>query len=51
MFIKILVVDDSASDRLIIKDHNCDMVQGYLISKPLDEDDAIMLLKKGKRYC
>ena len=25
-------------------DHQCDMMQGYLFSKPLDEDDAIRLL-------
>lgn len=30
-----------------LKEHNCDRIQGYLISKPLDEDDAIMFLKKG----
>lgn len=31
-----------------LKDYNCDMIQGYLISKPLDEDDAIMfLIKQG----
>ncbi len=28
--------------------HNCDMVQGYLFSKPLDEDDVIDLLKQYK---
>jgi PAS domain S-box-containing protein len=29
-----------------LKEHNCDRIQGYLISKPLDEEDAIMFLKK-----
>lgn len=30
-----------------LKEHNCDKIQGYLISKPLDEKDAIELLKKS----
>ena len=29
-----------------LKDHNCDRIQGYLISRPLDEDDAIEFLEK-----
>ena len=29
-----------------LKEHNCDMIQGYLISKPLDEDEVIEFLKK-----
>ncbi len=29
-----------------LKKHNCDRVQGYLISKPLDEDDAIVFLEE-----
>jgi len=29
-----------------LKEHDCDRIQGYLISKPLDEDDAIMFLRK-----
>ncbi|MDD3654050.1 MAG: hypothetical protein PHO01_07685 [Desulfotomaculaceae bacterium] len=29
-----------------LKEHNCDRIQGYRISKPLDEDDAIIFLKK-----
>jgi PAS domain S-box-containing protein len=28
--------------------HGCDKIQGYLISRPLDEDDAIKLLKKHR---
>lgn len=28
-------------------EHHCDMIQGYLISKPLDEDAAVELLKKS----
>jgi EAL domain-containing protein (putative c-di-GMP-specific phosphodiesterase class I) len=35
-----------------LKEHGCDRIQGYLISKPLDEDDAIMFLKKyDKSIC
>ena len=30
-----------------LKKHNCDKIQGYLISKPLDEEDAIEFLKKA----
>jgi len=29
-----------------LKKHNCDKIQGYLISKPLDEEDAIKFLEK-----
>lgn len=29
-----------------LKEHNCDMIQGYLISKPLDEELALEFLKK-----
>jgi len=29
-----------------LKDHNCDKIQGYLISKPLDEEDALSFLKR-----
>ncbi|NLL52862.1 MAG: EAL domain-containing protein [Peptococcaceae bacterium] len=28
-----------------LKEHDCDKIQGYLISKPLDEEDAIDFLK------
>lgn len=28
-----------------LKEHGCDRVQGHLISKPLDEEDAILFLK------
>jgi len=34
-----------------LKEHNCDRIQGYLISKPLDEEDAIMFLNKQKCDC
>ena len=35
-----------------LKEHGCDRIQGYLISKPFDEDDAIMFLKKyDKSIC
>ena len=29
-----------------LKEHDCDKIQGYFISKPLDENDAIDFLKK-----
>lgn len=32
-------------------EHGCDRVQGYLISKPLDEEDAIKFLKKHGQTC
>jgi EAL domain-containing protein (putative c-di-GMP-specific phosphodiesterase class I) len=28
-----------------LKEHDCDKIQGYLISKPLDEEDALEFLK------
>ncbi|HEY8348737.1 MAG TPA: EAL domain-containing protein, partial [Clostridia bacterium] len=28
-----------------LKEHGCDKVQGYLVSKPLSEEDAISFLK------
>ena len=31
-----------------LRDHNCDKIQGYLISRPLDEDKAIEFLKGNK---
>ncbi|MFY9273298.1 MAG: EAL domain-containing protein [Thermacetogeniaceae bacterium] len=34
-----------------LKEHGCDRVQGYLISKPLDEEDAINFLKKHGQTC
>lgn len=34
-----------------LKEHGCDRVQGYLISKPLDEEDAIKFLKKHGQTC
>jgi PAS domain S-box-containing protein len=32
-----------------LKEHNCDRIQGYLISKPLDEEEAIEFLKKNEQ--
>lgn len=32
-----------------LKKHKCDKIQGYLISKPLDEDKAIEFLKKAEK--
>lgn len=29
-----------------LKDHDCDMIQGYLIAKPLDKDDAFDLITR-----
>jgi len=29
-----------------LKEHNCDKIQGYLISKPLDENEALEFLKR-----
>lgn len=34
-----------------LKDHDCDKIQGYLISKPLDENVALDLLGKGTFQC
>lgn len=31
-----------------LKEHNCDKIQGFLISKPLDEEDAIEFIKSNK---
>jgi len=32
-----------------LKEHGCDKIQGYLISRPLDEEDAIGFLQKHKQ--
>jgi len=32
-----------------LRDHCCDMIQGYLISKPLNEDDAVAFLKNRSK--
>ena len=32
-----------------LKEHECDKIQGYLISEPLDEEDAIKFLQKQER--
>jgi EAL domain-containing protein (putative c-di-GMP-specific phosphodiesterase class I) len=32
-----------------LKEHDCDKIQGYLISKPLDEEKAIEFLRKQKK--
>lgn len=34
-----------------LKEHNCDKVQGYLISKPLHEEDAINFLRNRDNVC
>lgn len=35
-----------------LKEHNCDRIQGYLFSKPLNEEDALEFLKsKNKNDC
>ena len=31
--------------RQYLKERHCDKIQGYLISKPLSEEDALMFLK------
>ncbi|NLY92329.1 MAG: EAL domain-containing protein [Firmicutes bacterium] len=33
-----------------LKEHGCDQIQGYLISKPLDEEKAIDFLKRTTQY-
>lgn len=38
------------SQLLYLKEHNCDRVQGYLFSKPLDEEDALEFLKIKNKY-
>ncbi len=37
------------SQLLYLKKHGCDRVQGYLISKPVDEDEAIEFLIKQRK--
>ncbi|HHU50458.1 MAG TPA: EAL domain-containing protein [Firmicutes bacterium] len=32
-----------------LKDHNCDRIQGYLISKPLNEEEAIKFLESATK--
>ncbi|HHT65063.1 MAG TPA: EAL domain-containing protein [Clostridiales bacterium] len=44
------VVAEGVEDEVQLQyllDHGCDQVQGYLISRPMDEESAIELLKKG----
>lgn len=36
--------------RKYLKEHNCDIIQGYLFSKPLSEEDAIQLLNNANKY-
>ncbi|NLO39396.1 MAG: EAL domain-containing protein, partial [Ruminiclostridium sp.] len=31
--------------RQYLKERHCDKIQGYLISKPLNEEDALMFLR------
>ncbi|WP_074351457.1 EAL domain-containing protein [Proteiniborus sp. DW1] len=33
-----------------LKEHDCDKIQGYLISKPLDEEDAIKFLESKNKH-
>jgi len=33
-----------------LKEHDCDRIQGYLFSKPLDEEDAFKFLISKKKY-
>ena len=33
-----------------LKGYKCDMIQGYLISRPLDENAALRFLKESKQY-
>lgn len=33
-----------------LKEHSCDRIQGYLFSKPLDEEDALEFLKSKNKY-
>lgn len=35
---------EESSQLAYLRDHGCDMIQGYLISKPVDEESAIKLL-------
>ena len=37
---------EQESQQQYLREHNCDKIQGYLISKPLDEKAAIELLNK-----
>ncbi len=30
-----------------LKEHNCDKVQGYLVSRPLTEEEAVRFLEKA----
>ena len=33
-----------------LQEHGCDKVQGYLFSKPLDEEEVFNFLKKQEQY-
>lgn len=39
---------ETESQKQYLKVHNCDKIQGYLISRPIPPDDAIALLKEPK---
>lgn len=43
--VSLLEVEHNIQLQYLIE-HNCDKIQGYLISKPLDENDALEFLKK-----
>ena len=43
---------ETESQLQYLKEHNCDRIQGFLFSKPLDEEDALEFLKnKNKHGC
>lgn len=33
-----------------LRKHNCDMVQGYYISEPVDEDAAVEVLREARTF-
>lgn len=41
---------ETESQLQYLKEHNCDRIQGYLFSKPLDEEDALEFLKSKNKY-
>jgi EAL domain-containing protein (putative c-di-GMP-specific phosphodiesterase class I) len=41
---------ENYSQRQYLGEHGCDKIQGYLISRPLDEKDALRFLEKYKAH-
>ena len=41
---------ETESQLQYLKEYNCDRIQGYLFSKPLDEEDALEFLKSKNKY-